>query len=145
MKRWIVIGFFLTGLTYQVFANPIIVVDPLSSFSFWLVLSAAEIVETGIETLLLLFWGICLKPVYAALFVGNLLIYYFLFRPLADAVPQIWIAEAVVVGLDGLLVKLISSVEMFRDEPFLPLKWRHAFLIAAVGNVLSYSVGLIGG
>lgn len=141
MKRWIVIAvlFCLTGTAY---ANPINVPDPLNILAYVLVLGSAFVVEAGIVTLVLLFWGTDPKPVYKALIIGNAVIYFVVFLPLLDFISRVWIAEAVIVGLDGLMIKVISVLETFQDDTFRPLRWGYAFLIAAVGNVVSYYVGV---
>jgi hypothetical protein len=141
VKRWIVIVllFCLTGTAY---ANPIIVYDPLNILAYVLVLGSAFVIEAGIVTLILLFWGTDPKPVYKALIVGNLAIYFVVFLPLLDFTSKVWIAEGVIVGLDGLMIKMITLFETFQDDTFRPLRWGYAFLIAAVGNVVSFYVGV---
>lgn len=135
----IVLLFCLSGTAY---ANPIIAFDPSNTLAYVLVLGSAAAVEAGIVTLVLLFWGTDPKPVYKALIVGNLVIYFVVFLPLLGFTSRLWIAEAVIVGLDGLLIKMITLFATFQDDTFRPLRWGYAFLIAAVGNVVSYYVGV---
>jgi hypothetical protein len=142
MKRWmvIVILFCVSGAAY---ANPIIVDDPLNTLAYTLVLGSAVAIEAGIVTLILLFWGTNPKPVYKVLIVGNLVIYFAAFLPLLDLTSRLWIAEAVIVGLDGIIIKIITGMETFQDDTFHPLRWGYAFLISAFGNVVSYYVGAV--
>jgi hypothetical protein len=65
--------------------------------------------------------------------------------PLLEVLSNAWIAETVIVGLDGLLIKTLTFHEAFREEKFRPLKWRYAFLIALVGNLVSYFIGMVTG
>lgn len=127
----------LAGATY---ANPVNF-DPIGSIANVLVLGSAITVEAGIVTLILLFWGTDTKPVYVALFAGNMIVYFAVFLPFLEATSKLWIAEALIVAIDGVLIKVITIYDTFRLDTFRPLKWGYAFLIAAVGNVISYYVG----
>lgn len=131
----------LFGLAAVAYANPI-VVDPVGNIAYIIVLGSAVAIEAGIATLLLLFWGIEPTPVYIGLIVGNLAIYFAVFLPLLERVSMIWLAEAVVVGFDAVLIKILMHYDTFCGDTFRPLKWRYAFIIAAVGNLVSYYVGV---
>jgi len=139
VKQKIILGLLLC-LTGAAYANPV-VFDPVGSIANVLVLGSALVVEAGIVTLILLFWGTDTKPVYVALFVGNMIVYFTVFLPLLNATSNLWIAEALIVVIDGVLIKVITIYDTFRLDTFRPLRWGYAFLIAAVGNVISYYVG----
>jgi hypothetical protein len=106
-----------------------------------LVLGSAFAVEAATVTLVLLFWGMELKPVFGALVVANLAVYFLVFFPLFDATSNVWVAEVAIVGLDGLLIRMLTRFDVFRGDDFCPIRWGYAFVVAAVGNVMSYCVG----
>lgn len=123
------------------YANPV-VFDPIGSMAYLLVLGSATVIEAGIVTLLLLFWGTDPKPVYMSFTVGNLVIYFLIFLPLLD-VSNLWLAEAAVVIMDGVLIKAITFSDAVRDDTFRPLRWLFAFCISVLGNIVSYYVGSV--
>jgi hypothetical protein len=84
-------------------------------------------------------------PVFLILFAGNLGIYFVVFVPVLDAMISLLVAEMLIVGLEGTFIKLISLSEIFQLETFTQLKWKYAFIIAAVGNIVSYYVGAVRG
>jgi hypothetical protein len=139
MKKFFII-FLVLFLTRVACANPI-VIDPLSSFSYVMVLGGAITVEACLVTLLLLFFDMSAKPLFFALFFGNLVLYFVLFMPLVDLLPNLWLAEVLIVAADGIMIKAISMFEMFQEPDFKGLKWIYAFLIGMLGNSLSYFVG----
>jgi hypothetical protein len=47
------------------------------------------------------------------------------------------------LALDGIVIKIICLYDTFQQETFKGLKWEYAFLIAAVGNIVSYYVGAV--
>ena len=124
------------------FANPIIV-DPLGSIPSVIVLGGAITVEACLVTLLLLFFNMSVKPLFLALFFGNLVLYFVVFLPLLDLLPSLWMTEILIVTADGIMIKLISLCEMFQEMYFKGLKWKYAFLIGMLGNSISYYVGTI--
>lgn len=139
MKQKIILCllFFLADAAY---ANPVNF-DPIGSIANVLVLGSAITVEAGIITLILLFWGTDTKPVYVALFIGNLIVYFAVFLPFLEATSKLWIAEALVVAIDGVFIKVITVYDTFRSDTFRPLRWEYAFIIAGIGNIVSYYVG----
>jgi hypothetical protein len=141
MKHWIFIVM-LCSLAAAAYANPVIMFDPISAIPYAIVLGSATVIEVGLITLVLLFWGIEPVPLYLAAAIGNLVIYFTAFLPLLDS-TNMWISEAVVVALDALLIKLLVRYDTFRGDSFRPLKWPWAFVIAAVGNIVSYYVGVV--
>lgn len=128
-------------LSAAAYANPV-VFDPVGSIASLVVLLSAVAIEAGIVTLVLLFWGTEPTPLYGAVAAGNLVIYFVAFRPLLDS-TNLTTAELVIVALDGVLIKILTRYDTFRDESFRPLKWPWAFVIAAVGNLVSYYVGAV--
>ena len=81
------------------------------------------------------------EPVFGALVVANLAVYFLVFFPLFDATSNVWVAEVAIVGLDGLLIRMLTRFDVFRGDDFCPIRWGYAFVVAAVGNVMSYCVG----
>ena len=141
MKQVFLLGL-VVCLTGTVYANPVIF-DPIGSLAFVLVLISAVAMEAGLVTLTLLFWGMEPKPIYIALYIANVIVYFTVFFPLVRAETNLWIAEAIVVAIDGVLIKMLTRYVTFRDATFRPLRWQYAFLIAAVGNLVSYYVGVV--
>ena len=139
MKKIILLGL-LFCMAEAAHANPVIF-DPVGSIANVLVLGSAIAVEAGIVTLILLFWGMETKPVYIAMYIGNLAVYFVLFLPLLEVELNLWIAEALVVAIDGVLIKVITFYDTFRQETFQPVRWGYAFVIAAIGNIVSYYIG----
>jgi hypothetical protein len=141
MKKFFVI-FMVLFSAKVAFANPVIV-DPLGSISSVIVLGGAITVEACLATLLLLFFNMSVKPLFLALFFGNLVLYFMVFLPLLDLLPSLWMAEALIVAADGIMIKAISLCEMFQEMDFKGLKWKYAFLIGMLGNSVSYYVGAV--
>jgi len=141
MRKWSIL-FLLLCSAGVAFANPIII-DPIGGLAYVIVLGSAIGVEVAIITILLFFFDMSPAPVFIALFIGNLTVYFAVFLPLLDAVSNLWVAEGLIVALDGVLIKAISRYELFQLETFTQLKWEYAFLIAAVGNIVSYYVGAV--
>jgi hypothetical protein len=142
MRKWSVL-FLLLCLTDVVRANPVIVPDPLSLIGYVTVLASSITVEVSIVTLILIFFDMSIKPVWLGLFVGNLTIYFVLFLPLFHAISSLLVVEGLIVLADGTLIKIISLFDTFQEEAFKGLKWRYAFLVAAIGNISSYYVGTL--
>ena len=142
MRKWIVL-FLLFFPATVAFANPVIVFDPISAFAYVMVLGSTLGLEVCITTILLLFFHMSPVPVFFALLIGNLAVYFGVFTVLLDAVPSLLIAEVVIVTIEGAFIKLISFFDRFQLETFTRLKWRYAFISAVVGNVVSYYAGTI--
>ena len=122
------------------FANPI-VFDPLGSVASVLLLGGAVTVEACLVTLMLLFFNMPLKPLFFAVFLGNLAVYFALFLPLLDSSIDLWLLEALIVIVDGIMIKVISCFGVFQEADFKGLKWKWAFLAAILGNSVSYLIG----
>lgn len=142
MRKWIFL-FFLSLPATVAFGNPVIVSDPISTIAYVMVLGSTLGLEVSITTVLLFFFHMSVVPVFFALLIGNLAIYFGVFVFLLDVVPSLLIAEAVLVAIEGAFIKLISFFDTFQLDTFTLLKWRYAFIIAAVSNVVSYYVGTI--
>ena len=124
------------------YGNPVIIInDPITSLSYVMVLGGAITVEACIVTLLLLFFDMSLKPLFWALFFGNLALYFVVFLPLLEFLPNLWMAEVLIVAADGAMIKGLSLHEIFQENDFKAVKWRYALPIAMLGNSLSYCVG----
>jgi len=139
MKKFFVI--FVVLFSAEVaFANPVIFA-PIGSMPFVIVLASAITVEACLVTLLLLFFDMPVKPLFLALFFGNLAIYFVVFLPLLDLLPNLWMAEILIIVADGIMIKVISLCEMFQEMDFKGLKWKYAFLIGMLGNSISFYIG----
>jgi hypothetical protein len=139
MKKWAVLIVALYPAA-AAFANPISF-DPIGTGSFVIVVGSALLVEACLTALLLFFCHMDLTRSFFALLGGNVAIYLFLFLPLLSEVHSVLAAEAVIVAADGAYIKILSTFEPFQMEEFKGLKWRTAFICAAVGNAMSYFVG----
>jgi len=141
MKKFFAI--FLVLFSAKVaFANPV-VFDPIGSVGYFMVLGGAITAEVCLVTLLLLFFDMSVKPLFLALFLGNLVLYFAVFLPLLELLPSLWMAEVLIVAADGILIKVISLCELFQEASFKGLKWKYAFLIGMLGNLISYYVGTV--
>ncbi|MDD5064758.1 MAG: hypothetical protein PHQ35_08395 [Phycisphaerae bacterium] len=101
----------------------------------------------GVEVLLvatiLFFCHMSIVPLLITLFIGNLLIYFFIFQPVLEATENVLVSEAVIVFVDGVFIKILSLFDAFQLDDFKGLKWITAFIIAAAGNLLSYYSGIV--
>jgi len=139
MKKFLVI-FMILFSTKVAFANPVIF-DPIGSMSSIVVVGGAIAVEACLVALLLLFFSMSVKPLFFALFFGNLILYFAIFLPVLNLLPSLWMAEVLIVAADGIMIKFISLCEMFQEMDFKGLKWKYVLPIATLGNSLSYCVG----
>jgi len=139
MKKLFVI-FIVLFSAKAAFANPS---DPFGDAFSIAVVAGAIFVEASLAALLLMFFSMSIRPLFFALFFGNLAIYFVVFLPLLDSLPSLWMAEAFIVAADGIMIKVISMCEMFQEMEFEKLKWRYAFLVSMLGNSISYYVGAI--
>jgi len=139
VKKYVVIFMFLL-LANVAFANPRIAFGPFDVFAIF-VLVGAIAAEACLVTLLLMFFGMSLKPLFFALFFGNLAIYFVIFLPLLEILLNLWMVEILIVVADGIMIKVISMCEMFQESDFKGLKWKYALLIAMLGNSLSFYLG----
>lgn len=145
MKKWAIFIVLLFPATVA-FANPVIIPDPSNWVRLVIVFGSSFGAEVLITTIILFFCHMAVVPLLIALFVGNLVMYFIIFQPALSVTENLLVAEVVIVAVEGAFIKMISSFDTFQLEDFKGLKWRTAFIIAVVGNLLSYSAGtVIGG
>jgi hypothetical protein len=121
-------------------ANPTLM-PSASMIAIPIVILAAFVVEVMLTALVLAFWGLISTPLVGVLFVGNAVVYGALFMPLLLATKNVPAAEAVVIVLDALFIKLLSRFAWFQTNDFKRLPWFAALLAAAIGNMASMTVG----
>ena len=141
IEKWIIL-FLLLYPANIAFANPAFF-DPLTDIPYIIALGSAIAVEVCLTVIILFFFDMSPKPVFFALYAGNLIAYFAVFLPLLDALSSLFVVEAIIVAVDGALIKLISLHETFQLDTFTKLKWKYAFIAAAIGNFVSYSVGAV--
>jgi len=120
-------------------ANPII--DPIGSVLVLLPVAYILALETIVGTFFLLFAGMSGVHTLPVLYVGNLVVYFAFFLPLRNAGANVLFAETAIVAADGAFMKLLSTFDVFQSDTFTELKWKYAFIIAALGNAISYYLG----
>lgn len=125
-------------------ANPVIL-NPLSLLAFCIVAFWAFVVEAGVVALLLAFRGIAPLRVFMAYFVANTAVFFFLFQPLLEGSnsPPVLALEALVVLIDGLVIKLLVTLAAFQGDNYRGVGWLRSTLISGIGNGLSYFVGYV--
>jgi hypothetical protein len=130
-------------LPFAAAANPV-VIEPSSLLAFMVVAFWALVVEAGIVVLLLVFQGMQPLRMFLAYGATNALVFLLVFEPLLSSekmsVPAL---EALVVLLDALCIKLLSSFDDLQGDDFQPLGWVRPLWISCVGNAASYFVGAI--
>jgi hypothetical protein len=122
-------------------ANPVIL-DPSSLIAFGVVAFWALVIEAAVVALLLTFSGLAPLRIFGGFFVTNLAVFCFFFYPLLRRIP-LPALEALVVAVDGAAIKLLSSLGSFQQDEFRGVTWLRAGLVALVGNVASFFVGVI--
>jgi hypothetical protein len=142
MRKWLILIVLLFPAA-TAFANPVIIFDPIDGVRYVIVLGSILGLEVLVTTIILFFCHIAVVPSLIALFTGNLLMYFVIFKPILSATENVPVAEAVIVAAEGVFIKVISLFDTFRLEDFKGLKWRTAFIISAVGNILSYGAGSV--
>jgi len=100
-------------------ANPVML-DPSSLLAFYVVAFWAFVVEAGIVALLLTFRGVAPLRVFIGYFIANAAIFFFLFQPLLErsSSPPVLVLEALVVLVDGLVIKLLVTLAAFQDDNY---------------------------
>jgi len=145
MKKWVVLIAILFPATVA-FANPVIMPVPLNWVRSVILFGSCFGSEVLLTTTILFFCHMAVVPLLIVLFIGNMVMYFVIFQPVLSATGNVLASEAVIVAVEGAFIKMISSFDIFQLEDFKGLKWRTAFIIAVVGNLLSYSAGtVIGG
>jgi hypothetical protein len=142
MKKWVVFIAVLFPTTVA-FANPTIMPNPLHWVRFVIVFGSCFGLEVLLTTTILFFCHMAVVPLLIALFAGNMVMYFVIFQPVLSVTGNVLASEAVIVAVEGAFIKMISSFDTFQLEDFKGLKWITAFIIAAVGNLLSYSAGIV--
>ena len=124
-------------------ANPV-QIDGTSLLAFCIVAFWAFVVEAGIVALLLAFRGLAPLRAFAAYFIGNALIFFFVFQPLLGRewlpIPAL---ESLVVLIDALMIKFLVSLEVLQGDAYAGVSWFRAILVSGFGNAASYFVGYI--
>ena len=143
MKKWAILLLFLLFPPAAVYANPVIVFDPVSGISFVMVVGSMLLVESIIIAFILFFYHMELIPSFVAVYAGNILMYFFLFLPVLSSTDKVATAELVIVAAEGIYIKIISFFDTFQLNDFRGLKWRVALISAIVGNALSYYIGAV--
>ncbi len=123
-----------------VYANPRI--DPTGYIPDLIKIGFSIGSEVFLLTLVLMFFDMAPMPVFLRLLAANVLVYYLVFVPLLSLVSSLWLSEIVIVGLDGVFLKLISQSAGLQGDTYIPIKWRYVFILAAIGNCVSYFAGV---
>ena len=125
-------------------ANPVML-NPSSLIAFYVVAFWAFVVEAGIIALLLTFRGVAPLRVFFAYFIANAAVFFFLFEPLLErsSSPLVFALEALVVLIDGLVIKLLVTLDYFQGDNYRGVGWLRSLLLSGVGNGLSYFIGYI--
>ena len=125
-------------------ANPVML-NPSSLLAFCVVAFWAMVVESGIVSLLLAFRGAAALPVFFAYLILNGGVFLFLFEPLlvgSRSVP-ILVLEAMVVLIDGAIIKLLVTLNLFQGDGYRGVGWLRSVATSAIGNSLSYFAGYL--
>ena len=124
-------------------ANPV-QIDGTSLLAFCIVAFWAFVVEAGIVALLLAFRGLAPLRAFAAYFIGNALIFFFVFQPLLgrEWLP-IPVLELLVVLIDTLMIRFLVSLEVLQGDAYAGVSWLRAILVSGCGNAASYFVGYL--
>jgi len=132
---------FLAPLTAS--ANPV-QIDGTSLLAFCIVAFWAFVVEAGIVALLLAFRGLAPLRAFASYFIGNALIFFFVFQPLLGRewlpIPALGL---LVVLIDALMIKSVVSLVVLQGDGYAGVSWLRAIVVSGFGNAASYFVGYI--
>jgi len=139
MMKKIAFLIFLFVPAARTHANP--VVDPFSLTMNGIAVSLSLLFEILVTTGILLFCSLALKPVFAALLIGNIASFFGVLLPLEPVIPSVLCLEIIVVIIESVYLKVICSWEVFQEDSFSSFKWRYAFLATITGNACSYFVG----
>ncbi|MDD5326684.1 MAG: hypothetical protein PHY02_02590 [Phycisphaerae bacterium] len=140
MKRWV---FFITLLfpATIALANPSNPLVPFGGIKLAIFYTSCFGLEVLLVATILFFCHMAVLPVLIALFTGNVVMYFVIFQPILSATENVLVSEAAIVVVEGVFIKMLSSFDTFRLEDFKGLRWRTAFIVAAMGNLLSYYSG----
>jgi hypothetical protein len=125
-------------------ANPVML-NPSSLLAFCIVVFWSFVVEAGVVALLLACRGAAPLRVFMAYFVANAAVFIFLFQPLlvGGSSPPVLALEALVVFIDGLIIKLLVTFDGFQGDNYRGVGWLRSTVISGVGNGLSYFIGYV--
>jgi len=125
-------------------ANPVML-NPSSLLAFYVVAFWSFVLEAGVVALLLVFRGVAPLRVFFAYFVCNAVVFFLLFEPLLERSnnPPVLLLELLVVGIDGLVIKVLVTVSSFQGDNYGGVSWLRSTVISGIGNGLSYFVGYI--
>lgn len=124
-------------------ANPIVVFDPFNPIKTIMILISTLGPEVFIVTVILYFCHMAVVPVLITLFLGNIVIYFIIFRPILSLTEHVFIAELIIIGIESVFIKLISTFDTFQLEEFKGLKWPTVFIVSTAGNAVSYFLGSV--
>jgi hypothetical protein len=99
--------------------------------------------EAAIITIALLFFGMSPKPLFFAIFLGNVAIYFGIFWSVYEIVENLLIAELIIVFMDAGFIKLLAGLDFFQLDSFRGIGWKVAVPVSIIGNALSYYIGTI--
>jgi len=142
MKKYLFI-FVLLFPAAIAFANPVVSLNPVYWVKPFLILGTILGLETFLVVTILFFCHMAVIPCLIAYFSGNILIYFIIFQPLLSAIDNVWICEIIIIVIEGILIKVISTFDVFQLEEFKGLKWITAFICSATGNAFSYYLGTL--
>ena len=140
MKKFLP-ALFVFLLTIPACANPKPVLDFVSLPQQAYVLLGALFVEACTVTLILIFFNMCLKPVFYAVFASNIIIYFVVFLPLLYKTENLCLSEIIIVLIDATIIKLLTCSLTFTELNFQRIRWPYILLIALIGNTMSYITG----
>lgn len=124
-------------------ADPVII-DPTSLLAFGIVAFWALIVEAGVVALLLTLQGLKPLRIFIAYGVANTAVFLFVLEPLLNReTASVPILEALVVVLDGLVIKLLTSLDSFQGDGYKGVSWLRSLVVSCLGNAVSYFIGNI--
>ena len=83
------------------------------------------------------------KPLFFAIFLGNVAIYFGIFWSVYEIVENLLIAELIIVFMDAGFIKLLAGLDFFQLDSFRGMGWKVAVPVSIIGNALSYYVGTI--
>jgi hypothetical protein len=142
MKKWV----FLIALLFPAtvaFANPTSRPFPMDLVRAVILYGSCFGSEVLLVATILFFCHMAVAPLLIALFAGNLVMYFVIFLPVLSRTGNVPASEAVIVFFEGAFIKVLSRFDTFQSDDFKGLKWITAFIIAAVGNLLSYYSGIV--
>jgi len=125
------------------FADPVNI-EPSSLLAFWVVAFWALVVEAAIVALLLTLCGLNPLRIFMAYWLANVLVFLFVFEPLLSSEKaSVPVLEGLVVVLDAISIKLLSSLDALQGGNFTSVTCLRSLCISGAGNAASYFIGSI--